>query len=82
MTGIVDSKFLERFGSAVLLSVVGGAAQFVATLGNPLPQQSQDIRIVDPVTGAITIIPGMPATRSTSGSPLLSRSVRTPPRKP
>ncbi len=58
MTGIVDSKFLERFGSAVLLSVIGGAAQFVATLGNPTQQQSQDIRIVDPVTGAITIIPG------------------------
>jgi len=35
--GFVDQHYVERFGASILLSVVGGASQFIATLG----QQSQ-----------------------------------------
>jgi type IV secretion system protein VirB10 len=59
MTGVADQKYLERFGSAVLLTVIGGASQFIAQLGNPNANlQNQGIPIIDPVTGAITIVPG------------------------
>lgn len=33
VTGFVDKKFRERFGAAILLSVVGGVTDFVAGLG-------------------------------------------------
>lgn len=33
VTGSVDKKFRERFGAAILLSIVGGATEFVAGLG-------------------------------------------------
>lgn len=43
----------------MLLTVIGGASQFIAQLGNPQAGDlNQDIRIVDPNTGTITIIPG------------------------
>ena len=35
MTGKVDRKYWERFGPPALLTMIGGAAQYVATLGNP-----------------------------------------------
>jgi len=33
MTGIVDNHYFKKFGSAILLSVVGGATQFLANYG-------------------------------------------------
>ena len=53
--GFVDNHYVERFGSAILLSVVGGAAQFLSTLG-----QSQNtatatsVTVTDPITGHVT----------------------------
>jgi len=32
--GFVDQHYVERFGASILLSVVGGASQFIATLGS------------------------------------------------
>lgn len=57
MTGFVDKHYAERYGAAVLLSVVGGATQF---LQNWLaPQQSSgstSTTTTDPVTGiSVTI---------------------------
>jgi type IV secretion system protein VirB10 len=60
LTGTVDNKYLERFGSAILLSVVGGAAQFIAGLGNANQQTSGPIQVVDPVTGQVTIVQPQP----------------------
>jgi type IV secretion system protein VirB10 len=56
LTGYVDNKYLERFGSAILLTVAGGAAQFIGTLGVPNQdlQGARTVTTVDPVTGAIT----------------------------
>ena len=52
MTGFVDKHYAERYGSAILLSVVGGATQF---LQNWLaPQQnsgSTSTTTTDPITG-------------------------------
>lgn len=60
LSGTVDNRYLERFGSAILLSVVGGAAQFIAGLGNQQSQATGPIQIVDPVTGQVTIIQNAP----------------------
>ena len=53
MTGKVDRKYWERFGPPALLTLVGGAAQYVATLGNP---DRNNITIVNP-DGSVTTIP-------------------------
>jgi type IV secretion system protein VirB10 len=54
MTGKVDRKYWERFGPPALLTMIGGAAQYVATLGNP--DRNNDITIVNP-DGTVTRIP-------------------------
>jgi type IV secretion system protein VirB10 len=56
LTGYVDNKVLERFGSAILLTVAGGAAQFIGTLGVPSQdlQGQRTVTTVDPLTGAVT----------------------------
>jgi type IV secretion system protein VirB10 len=56
LTGYIDNKYLERFGSAILLTVAGGTAQFIGTLGVPNQdlQGPRTVTTVDPVTGAIT----------------------------
>lgn len=50
--GYVDNHYLERYGSAVLLSLVGGVSQFIAGLGQSSQnQQGRTITTTDPVTG-------------------------------
>lgn len=50
--GSVDNHYAERYGSAVLLSLIGGVAQFISGLGqNNQSQQGRTITITDPVTG-------------------------------
>jgi type IV secretion system protein VirB10 len=57
LPGEVDNKYLERFGSAILLSLVGGASQFIAGLGQTNTNaNSGNLQIVDPITGQITTI--------------------------
>jgi type IV secretion system protein VirB10 len=57
MPGEVDNKYLERFGSAILLSLVGGASQFIAGLGQTGANSNNgNIQIVDPITGQVTTI--------------------------
>ncbi|WP_267322111.1 type IV secretion system protein VirB10 [Aminobacter sp. MET-1] len=54
MTGRVDKKYWERFGPPALLTMIGGAAQYVATLGNPSRNDYITIRNPD---GSVTTIP-------------------------
>lgn len=51
-SGYVDNHYLERYGSAVLLSLVGGISQFIAGLGqSSQSQQGRTITVTDPATG-------------------------------
>jgi type IV secretion system protein VirB10 len=51
-SGFVDNHYLERYGSAVLLSLVGGVSQFIAGLGqSSQSQQGRTITVTDPVSG-------------------------------
>ncbi|RWO94217.1 MAG: TrbI/VirB10 family protein [Mesorhizobium sp.] len=57
MAGRVDRHWLERFGSAIVLSIVGGAAEYLSALADPSGGRRQEtITRVDPVTGEVTTI--------------------------
>jgi type IV secretion system protein VirB10 len=61
--GFVDQHYVERFGASILLSVVGGASQFIATLGQQSQlnnQQNTSQSYTDPVTGITTTIQSQP----------------------
>ena len=53
MTGIVDSKNWERFGPPALMTLIGGATQYIAQLGQ---RQDRYITIVND-NGSVTRIP-------------------------
>ena len=61
--GFVDQHYIERFGASILLSVVGGASQFIATLGQQSQlnnQQNTSQSYTDPVTGITTTVQSQP----------------------
>ena len=53
MTGVVDRKYWERFGPPALMTMIGGATQYIAQLGQ---KQDRDITIVND-NGSVTRIP-------------------------
>lgn len=61
LTGEIDTHFWERFGSAIMLSVIGGAAEYVSALGDTATKSARSISTVDPVTGAVTTITTEPS---------------------
>jgi len=59
----IDQHYVERFGASILLSVVGGASQFIATLGQQSQlnnQQNTSQSYTDPLTGITTTIQSQP----------------------
>jgi type IV secretion system protein VirB10 len=54
--GFVDNHYVERFGSAVLLSLVGGVSQFLSAYGQNTNGYGNGtvITTTDPVTGIVT----------------------------
>ena len=64
--GIVDNHYLQRFGSSVLLSIVGGASQFIAGLGQNNQQQAQSssTSVTNPITGITTTTTTQPSQAS------------------
>ena len=53
--GFVDNHYVERLGSAILLSVVGGAAQFLSAYGQNSANNAGTVTTTtDPVTGIVT----------------------------
>lgn len=61
LTGEIDTHFWERFGSAIMLSVIGGAAEYVSALGDTATKSARSISTVDPITGAVTTITTEPS---------------------
>jgi type IV secretion system protein VirB10 len=62
LTGDVDRHYLERFGAAILLSMVGGASQYVAGLGqNNNQNQQTQTSYTDPVTGKVITVTTQPS---------------------
>lgn len=53
MTGRVDRKYWERFGPPALMTLIGGATQYIAQLGQ---KQDRTVTIVDD-DGSVTRIP-------------------------
>jgi type IV secretion system protein VirB10 len=56
LTGEVDRHYFERFGSAILLSIVGGGSQYLAGLGqaSSYANRSTSTSAFDPATGLTT----------------------------
>lgn len=54
--GFVDNHYLERFGSAIMLSIVGGASQFLSAYGQNTNGYGVGsvITTTDPVAGIVT----------------------------
>ncbi|OPH81370.1 type IV secretion system protein VirB10 [Nitrobacter vulgaris] len=54
--GFVDNHYVERFGSAVMLSLVGGVSQFLSAYGQNTNGYGNGtvITTTDPVTGMVT----------------------------
>jgi type IV secretion system protein VirB10 len=58
VTGEVDTHFLDRFGNAALLTLTGGVAQFVASLGQNNNSTQNQTYALDPTTGQLVPISG------------------------
>ncbi|KAB2681164.1 TrbI/VirB10 family protein [Brucella anthropi] len=76
MGGRVDNHWLERYGSAILLSVVGGAAEYIASLADTGSGSRQRTEThVDPVTGqSVTITYGGNGSRDDARSIAFDKS--------
>lgn len=62
MTGRVDSHWVERYGSAIMLSLIGGAAEYLSAMGdNNTNEGNTTVSTVDPITGAVTTVTTQPA---------------------
>ncbi|RWP30358.1 type IV secretion system protein VirB10 [Mesorhizobium sp.] len=50
--GRVDTHWLERYGNAIMLSVVGGVSEYLSSLAdNGSDSQQRQVTTIDPVTG-------------------------------
>ena len=57
LTGEVDEHYMQRFGSAILLSIVGGGSQYVAGMGQGANAYGGVVSTYDPATGTTTTQP-------------------------
>ena len=62
LTGEVDEHYMQRFGSAILLSIVGGGSQYVAGMGQGANSYGGVVSSYDPATGVTTTTQANPQT--------------------
>lgn len=74
MTGEIDRHYVERFGSAILLSIVGGGAQFIAGIGSR-SQSSTSTQVYDPTTGSYTTVTTQPDQSAQQARQIASQQV-------
>jgi type IV secretion system protein VirB10 len=60
--GKVDRHFAARFGSAIMLSLPGGAVEHIAAFGDSWQKSSQTITTTSPLSGEVTTITLDPGT--------------------
>ncbi|SDR63671.1 type IV secretion system protein VirB10 [Rhizobiales bacterium GAS113] len=77
LTGDVDRHYLERFGSAILLTMVGGASQYVVGLGqkNQSNGQQTQTSFTDPVTGRVVTTTTQPNSSQNNGQQIAAQAV-------
>lgn len=57
MGGRVDTHWLERYGNAIMLSVVGGVSEYLSSLADSgRDAQQRQVTTIDPVTGQSTTV--------------------------
>lgn len=74
MTGIVDKHYVQKFGSAILLSLVGGATQFLSNYGQNAGQ-TKTTRIINPITGEVTEIEEKPNEDAASAQQIAAQQI-------
>ncbi|SEF00905.1 type IV secretion system protein VirB10 [Rhizobiales bacterium GAS188] len=77
LTGDVDRHYLERFGSAILLTMVGGASQYVVGLGQKNQNNGQQTQtsVTNPVTGEVTTTTTQPSYNQNNGREIATQTV-------
>ena len=73
LTGEVDEHYVQRFGSAILLSIVGGGSQYVAGMGQGANSYGGVVSSYDPATGVTTTTQANPQT--SQGQQIASQTV-------
>ena len=75
-TGFIDNHYVERFGSAILLSVVGGGAQYIASLGQGQSTPSgTSTSVFDPATGQTITTTTQPVTSQNQARQIAAQQV-------
>src|SRR5690606_10417270 len=74
--GRVDTHWLERYGNAIMLSVVGGVSEYLSSLADDNDgSQQRQVTTVDPVTGqSITVTYGGNGSRRDARSIAFDKS--------
>lgn len=77
MTGEIDTHFWERFGSALMLSIVGGAAEYVSSLGDTTASSARSYTTTDPITGITTTVTTQPSQSSAQAQAIAAEKSST-----
>ena len=73
LTGEVDEHYMQRFGSAILLSIVGGGSQYVSGMGQGTNAYGGVVSTYDPATGTTTTT--QPNAQNAYGQQIASQAV-------
>jgi type IV secretion system protein VirB10 len=76
LTGDVDHHYLERFGSAILLTMIGGASQYVVGLGEKSQNSGQQIQTTttNPITGEVTTTTTQPSFNQSNAQQIAAQT--------